>query len=92
MAPFVVRDKVMIKLAVIGTNWITGQFVDAAIKTGEYQLSAVYSRSKEKAEEFAKAYGTVELFDDLTQFAKSDAFDAVYIASLIHCMRHKQCR
>ncbi|UUM32085.1 Gfo/Idh/MocA family protein [Vibrio japonicus] len=71
----------MIKLAVIGTNWITGQFVDAAIKTGEYQLSAVYSRSKEKAEEFAKAYGTVELFDDLTQFAKSDAFDAVYIAS-----------
>ncbi len=81
MAPFVVGDKVMIRLAVIGTNWITGQFVDAALKTGEYELSAVYSRSKEKAEEFANAYGMVELFDDLTQFAESDAFDAVYIAS-----------
>ncbi|NVJ57457.1 MAG: Gfo/Idh/MocA family oxidoreductase [Vibrionaceae bacterium] len=71
----------MIKLAVIGTNWITGQFVDAALKTGEYELCAVYSRSKEKAAEFAKAYGSVELFDDLTQLAKSDVFDAVYIAS-----------
>lgn len=71
----------MIKLAVIGTNWITGQFVDAALKTGEYELCAVYSRSKEKAAEFAEAYGSVELFDDLTQFVKSDVFDAVYIAS-----------
>lgn len=81
MAPFKVRDKLMIRLAVIGTNWITGQFVEAALKTGEYQLSAVYSRSLEKAAEFAGKYGSPELFDDLAKLANSDSVDAVYIAS-----------
>jgi len=29
----------MLKLGIIGTNWITQQFVDAAIESGEWQLT-----------------------------------------------------
>lgn len=33
----------MIKLAVVGTNWITDQFVEAALATEQFSLKAVYS-------------------------------------------------
>ena len=38
----------MIRFAVIGTNWITRQFVEAAHESGKYKLTAVYSRSLEQ--------------------------------------------
>jgi predicted dehydrogenase len=71
----------MIRLAVIGTNWITDQFIEAAIKTGEYQLAAIYSRSLESAEQFGQKYSSPALFDDLTALAESPLVDVVYIAS-----------
>ena len=71
----------MIRLAVIGTNWITRQFVDAAHETGKYTLTAVYSRSLEQAQEFARDYPVEHLFTSLEAMAKSDHIDAVYIAS-----------
>jgi hypothetical protein len=40
----------MIRFAVVGTNWITKQFVDAAHETGKYKLTAIYSRSLEQAQ------------------------------------------
>ncbi|GHE91272.1 hypothetical protein [Thalassotalea profundi] len=43
----------MIKLAVIGTNTITDQFIDAALSTGLFEFAAVYSRNMEQAEHFA---------------------------------------
>ncbi|KLN65128.1 MULTISPECIES: Gfo/Idh/MocA family protein [Vibrio] len=82
----------MIRLAIIGTNWITDQFVEAALKTGEYQLSAVYSRSLESAEQFAEKYASPVLFDDLDLMATSPLFDVVYIASpnVLHCPQAMQ--
>ncbi|WP_428773490.1 Gfo/Idh/MocA family protein [Vibrio sp.] len=71
----------MIRLAVVGTNWITDQFIDGALKTGRFELAGVYSRDITKAGEFAAKYGTPELFDDLEVLASSEAIDAVYIAS-----------
>jgi predicted dehydrogenase len=71
----------MIRLAVIGTNWITRQFVDAAHESGKFKLTAVYSRSLEQAQTFASDYPVEHLFTDLNAMAKSDAFDAIYIAS-----------
>ncbi len=71
----------MIRFAVIGTNWITRQFVDAAHETGKYTLTAVYSRSLEQARHFASDYPVEHLFTSLEDMASSDAFDAVYIAS-----------
>lgn len=71
----------MIRFAVIGTNWITRQFVDAAHETGKYKLTAVYSRSLEQAQSFASDYLVEHLFTSLDDMAHSDAIDAVYIAS-----------
>ncbi|WP_435342044.1 Gfo/Idh/MocA family protein [Klebsiella quasipneumoniae] len=71
----------MIRFAVVGTNWITKQFVDAAHETGKYKLTAIYSRSLEQAQAFANDYPVEHLFTSLESLAQSDAIDAVYIAS-----------
>lgn len=55
----------MIRFAVVGTNWITKQFVDAAHETGKYKLTAIYSRSLEQAQAFASDYPVEHLFTSL---------------------------
>ena len=55
----------MIHLGVIGTNWISHQFVAAALETGAYDLTAVYSRKLATAQEFGSRYGDVEYAIDL---------------------------
>lgn len=71
----------MLSLGIIGTNWITKQFIDAAHETNEWQLSSVYSRTIKKAHEFGDSLGASEFFDDLTKFFSEGNFEAVYIAS-----------
>ncbi|WP_392561690.1 Gfo/Idh/MocA family oxidoreductase [Orbus sturtevantii] len=71
----------MIKLAVVGTNWITDKFIEAALQTEQFQLSAVYSRHEESAKSFAQKYALTTVFTDLEQLAKSKDIDAIYIAS-----------
>ena len=58
----------MIHLGVIGTNWISHQFVSAALETGAYDLTAVYSRKLATAQEFGSRYGDVEYAIDLETF------------------------
>ena len=59
----------MIKLGIIGTGWISDQFIEACAKTGMYQLTTVYSRTLQKAEEFGKKYlADGEYFDDFKIF------------------------
>ncbi|GCF93951.1 oxidoreductase [Enterococcus florum] len=71
----------MINLGIIGTNWITHQFVEAALSTGNYELTAVYSRKLERAQEFGERYGEVEYAVDLTTFFGISHMSTVYIAS-----------
>ncbi|CAE6945940.1 Gfo/Idh/MocA family protein [Vibrio sp. B1FLJ16] len=71
----------MFKLAIIGTNWISQQFVEAAIQTGEFSLSAVYSRDIEKARSFGTPFGAEAFYDNLEALGKDSDIDAVYIAS-----------
>ena len=71
----------MIRFAVIGTNWITHSFCQAAHETGKLQLAAVYSRSQEKAREFASQYQASAVYDDIEKMATSPDIEAVYIAS-----------
>lgn len=77
----------MIKLGVVGTHWITQQLVDATVSTGKYELTAVYSRKMQTADEFAKKNNCENTFDNLDEFFSSDSFDTVYIASpnIMHC-------
>ncbi|WP_423840948.1 Gfo/Idh/MocA family oxidoreductase [Vibrio mytili] len=71
----------MYKLAVIGTNWISDQFVSAAIQTGQFCLKAVYSRDLEKARAFGISYNAEAFYDRLESLANDPEVDAVYIAS-----------
>lgn len=71
----------MVRFATIGTNWITESFIEAAKQIEDFTLAAVYSRTEEKAREFAQKTGAARTFTDLEELAKSDEIDAVYIAS-----------
>lgn len=75
-------EKNMIKLGVIGTNWISHQFVDGALSTKKYQLTGVYSRKQATAQDFAKEHvDTCFTTDDLQAFVSSAEVDVLYIAS-----------
>lgn len=71
----------MVRFGVVGTNWITEAFISGAKNHQDFQLAAVYSRSEEKARDFAGKYGVELTFTSLEEMAKSGAIDAVYIAS-----------
>jgi len=71
----------MLKLGIIGTNWITKMFVEAAKQTEKYELVAVYSRRAETGQKFAEDFtDAVPIFTDIDAFLKS-GIDVVYIAS-----------
>lgn len=71
----------MIRFGIIGTSWITEEFIRCASLTGDFTLNAVYSRTTEKAKAFADKHGAKHFFTDLAAMAQSDVIDAVYIAS-----------
>jgi scyllo-inositol 2-dehydrogenase (NADP+) len=71
----------MIRFGVIGTNWITDRFLHAAKDMNDFSLFAVYSRTSERAREFAEKYQVANIFTSIEEMAKSDQLDAVYIAS-----------
>ncbi|MGD6842696.1 Gfo/Idh/MocA family protein [Bacillus infantis] len=71
----------MVRFGVIGTNWITERFLDAASKVQDFSLTAVYSRTEEKAREFADKYDVKHTYTSLEEMAASSEIDAVYIAS-----------
>lgn len=71
----------MLKLGIIGTHIITDQMLDAAKTTGKYKLTAVYSRTMDRAKEYGEPYGATEYYDDLDKFFSEGDFDVVYVAS-----------
>lgn len=75
----------MIRFGIIGTSLIAEKFLNVTNGIREFQLTAVYSRNVDKAVAFGQRYGASYFYDDLEAFARSDAFDAVYIASPNHC-------
>lgn len=77
----------MIRFAIVGTNWITRQFIDAAHESGSMKLSAVYSRSQQQADAFIEDYPCNQTFTSLEALAACADIDAVYIASpnALHC-------
>ena len=70
----------MLKLGIIGTGAISHHFIETAHASGQYQLTTVYSRNLETAEQFARRYSNVQLFDQMDAFLMS-SFDVIYIAS-----------
>ena len=69
-----------LKLGVIGTGWISRNFIDGAIATGKYEFSAVYTRRLETGVSFTEDFHHIDIFDELADMLASD-LDVVYIAS-----------
>ncbi|MFC3039367.1 Gfo/Idh/MocA family protein [Virgibacillus xinjiangensis] len=68
------------KFSTIGTSWITESFIQAAEASGRAQFLSVYSRSGDRAKEFASKNGAVRWFDKMDEMLE-DCSDFVYIAS-----------
>lgn len=73
----------MINFGIIGTNWITHSYVEAAHATGKWNLAAVYSRKEDTAKEFAAKYEGKQIatYTDLGALGKDLNISTVYIAS-----------
>ncbi|KKC46965.1 MULTISPECIES: Gfo/Idh/MocA family protein [Paenibacillus] len=71
----------MVRIGIIGSNFITETFIDAARRVPEAVVAAHYSRSAERGKEFADKHDIALRFTELQEMADSDAIDAVYIAS-----------
>ncbi|MBQ6715132.1 MAG: Gfo/Idh/MocA family oxidoreductase [Clostridia bacterium] len=70
----------LIKLGIIGSNFVTDWLCESVLKTEGITLHAMYSRSEARGREFANRYGIEHVITDLDAFLSSD-IDAVYIAS-----------
>lgn len=73
--------KAKIRVGVIGTNFITDWVIEGARQDERFELVAVYSRTKERAEAFAAKHDIPYIFTELKVMGESSFIDAVYIAS-----------
>lgn len=71
----------MVRIGVIGTNFITEKFIKHASLVEGFELNAVYSRTEEKAKSFADKFSITNIYTDLEAMAQSSDIDAAYIAS-----------
>lgn len=70
-----------VRFGIIGTNFITEKILNAAKFEPRFELIAVYSRTQERADEFAHKNNIPYTFVSLKEMAESSLIDAVYIAS-----------
>ena len=75
----------MIRFGVIGTNFITDRFLKAGEYCEGFRFVAVYSRTMERAKEYAQLHGAEYAFDTLEALAECKEVDAVYVASPNAC-------
>ncbi|WP_082232371.1 Gfo/Idh/MocA family protein [Halobacillus massiliensis] len=71
----------MVRFGTIGTNFITKHMIEAGRHLDNFELKGVYSRTSEKAEEFASEYGASLTFTAIDELVDSEEIDAVYVAS-----------
>lgn len=74
------------KIGIIGTNFISDNFCEAARLVSGAELYAVYSRRQETGDTFAAKHGIPHVYTDYDAFLNSE-LDAVYVASpnSAHC-------
>lgn len=71
----------MLRIGTIGSGRIVDEFLAGLSGVAELVHTAVYSRTVERAAEYAALRGVENAFTDLRKMAQSDCIDAVYIAS-----------
>ena len=77
----------MIRFGIIGTNVISDSFIEAGKNLENFQVTAVYSRTSDRAVTFAKKHNITNTYTDITEMASNNEIDAVYVASpnSLHC-------
>lgn len=75
-----------IRIGIIGTNFISDSFCEAALLVPDAEVYAVYSRKQETGDSFAKKHSIPRVYTDYGRFLDS-GLDAVYVASpnFVHC-------
>lgn len=81
----------MLRFGTIGSGWIVDEYIHGAKDSGLWELTAVYSRTAERAQAFAQKHGAPLWFTDLEEMAASPQIDAVYIASP-NALHFEQCK
>ena len=85
-----------VRFGVIGTNNITDWVIQGGGEDERFQLTAVCSRTQERADEFAAKHNIPYTYTSLEAMAASNHVDAIYIATpncchasqAILCMSH----
>jgi len=75
----------MLKLGIIGRNFVVDWMLAAAEQVPDLQPVAIYSRSMDDAKAFAEQYHLQYTFDDLEAMAACPEVEAVYVASPNFC-------
>ena len=70
-----------IRFGVVGTNNITDRVISGGREDERFELVAVCSRTRERAEEFAAKHNIPHIFTSLEEMAESPEVDAIYIAT-----------
>lgn len=70
-----------IRFGTIGTGWITDSWIEAAQRSGQWHLFAVYSRKQDQAQAFGSKHKCSNCYSSLENFFADDGMQAVYIAS-----------
>lgn len=71
--------------AIVGTNFISDKFCDAAVSTRGAEIAAVYSRAETTGRAFADKHNIAKVYTDYAQMLKDEEIDAVYVASPTMC-------
>lgn len=85
-----------LRFGIVGSNFIVEKVIAGARFDPRFELTAIYSRTQERADEFAAKHNIPHTFTSLEEMAASPLIDAVYIASpnslhasqSILCMKH----
>ena len=70
-----------IRFGVVGTNNITDRVIAGGREDERFELVAVCSRTRERAEEFAAKHSIPHIFTSLEEMAECPEVDAIYIAT-----------
>ena len=71
--------------AVVGTNFISDKFCEAALKVDGAKTVAVYSRADSTGRAFAERHGISKVYTDYGLMLLDEEIDAVYVASPTMC-------
>ena len=81
----------MLRFATIGSGWITDSYIRGALDSGLWELAGVYSRTRERAQEYAKKHGARLTFTSVEDLAACPEIDAVYVASP-NALHYQHCK